>query len=639
MKLRLYSVVAALTVLGGLLSMPATAQAATPKASIATSTLAVSTGGYGSVYVKCASAKPCKGKVTVANSGYTKSFTVSGRSGKWVGVRVLPSQAGYPVAAAGQTMWDARGTVRVNLTQTSTVKGSSSKALTTWFRYPNQPITGTITPGAATPAHLRSTSVKVQLYAVRRDGSGSRVRSTTAAIGPTGLGTYNLGTVPAGMNNGPSPVVYKIKIVGIDPVSHREVSWWWRGANNYAAGGGRHWRDGSTFQVSATAPFVANFTYGSVVGSVRSGATPVPGAEMTVAAPPAEIPASATGQKELDVAWCANTYASATTDGAGNYSFNFLPMASGSDRRYLVATDARRVPGYGNTFRVWSNAAGDFGTCLSTESYVLGHNAQLLDLAGASGNLVRDIQVGASNNRVNLSARYAVAVSSTNVNDSYVRVREYLPGRTVTEMPVVYENRLSGTGKSLSGVVAGLPSGQYRLEVGRRTGCSQWMKSRYKDNNGYFKGLDRAFERKWAKNYRMYRGHCRAIGAGAVLALNISANTGQVINATATVHKGATVKGKITAAKIKPRTELMVRLVPTSTNLVYRTALTDGAGRFSVSGLAPGCYKVVVNADSWRGISRTASGRNSICVRGSGTYSIGTKRFNQKGPATKDTGL
>lgn len=171
-----------------------------------------------------------------------------------------------------------------------------------------------------------------------------------------------------------------------------------------------------------------------------------------------------------------------------------------------------------------------------------------------------------------------------------------------------------------------LGEGYYWFEVGRRTGCSAWYRSRYPNNNGYFNGLDRSFEKWKARNHRMYRQHCRAYTAGAFRLVYVAGPTTRV---TLTNSKGGSVSGRVTAAKIKPRTELMVRLTSSAGTKVYRTAMTDGAGRFKVTGLAPGRYRVVVNADSWRGISRSFKGKKFITVKKGKNRSVGTLRFRQ----------
>ncbi|MFI5428192.1 carboxypeptidase-like regulatory domain-containing protein [Aeromicrobium sp. UC242_57] len=126
----------------------------------------------------------------------------------------------------------------------------------------------------------------------------------------------------------------------------------------------------------------------------------------------------------------------------------------------------------------------------------------------------------------------------------------------------------------------------------------------------------------------MYRSHCKANGAGKYVKVNVS-DTGSSYtkSVSLTSSKGAKVSGRVTRTGGRTNKEILVRLSSTDGVRVLRTAMTDGAGRFTVSGLPSGNWSVAVNSDSWRGIGRAFKGRHSIRVTAGKSYSVGTLQF------------
>ena len=60
---------------------------------------------------------------------------------------------------------------------------------------------------------------------------------------------------------------------------------------------------------------------------------------------------------------------------------------------------------------------------------------------------------------------------------------------------------------------------------------------------------------------------------------------------------------------------------------VLRSAYTGKSGGFVMRGLATGSYRIVVNADSWRGISRTFTGKHSVTAKAGKNVSVGRLHF------------
>ncbi len=575
---RLPSLLLACTALiGSLLVMASPAQAAV-SVTHSTSVVAMSSAGTGRIYATCVAKTRCRGEIWVSRSERL-GYSIEARSAAWVTFKF----------SAWQTMPVAK----------LQMSGAAARTITMEAPVSRGHITGTITRAGGPTV----TEIKAELW---RLGSRNRNEKVNVIDVPSS-GAFSF-SVPMGVNNGPS-AAYKIHFIGTENGSRR--SWWWRGGNGSFTGGAREMALGSPLGVNRAGGynFTSNATYSAISGHVTSGATPVAGTEVTLIARPPFWSGSAKVLRDYDIMSCAYIFGRAKTNTAGFYQVGFVPTSNASI--YAVKS----------TGSLWNNR---YGTCHGVVNYrkEASSTPSMLALAGAG--TTQDLNTAIARTNVNVSVGGYQGPSSTSNVDRFLTVREYAPGRTLLSSDVV---------KATAGRQVQLGEGFYWVEVGRRTGCSAWYKSRYKDNDGYFNGLDRGFEKWKAKNYRMYRQHCRAYTTGAYKLVYVSGATTNVALKNAA---GGSVSGKVSAAKIKPRTELMVRLTSTDGRKVYRTALTDGSGRFKVTGLESGRYQIVVNADSWRGISRSFKGAKTVTVRRGHNKSVGTLRFSQGGKQKTD---
>jgi len=583
MPFRLPSLAAAcLALVGSLLALSTPAEAAARPLTTKTSVVAMSGGGYGSVYARCSKRTSCKGKVWVQGATDGKrSFTVKGRSARWVTFR--------------HSNWRATPSAVVRMTGAAP-KRVNLQAKVTY---------GTISGNVARTGGPAATGVKVELWRL-----GSRNRNTlvsTATDVERNGGNFSF-RVRMGANNGPS-AAYKLHIVGTSGGERR--SWWWRGnATGGFAGGSRDQSAGTTIRVTRGAKYrwVANARYSAISGQVRNGARGVAGTEVTIVGRPPYWSKSSKVLRDLDFMSCASVFGRTTTNANGGYEVGFLPTSG--NRVYGVRPGSGGL-WFGANDRAW----GSCHTLINHRADARSSSRMLPLPDGGLQGRIANIGAGRTNVRVSVSG-YQGKSSSAKV-DRYLTVREYAKGRKILSSDVV---------RATSGREVNLGEGWYWFEIGRRTGCQAWYKSRYKNNDGYFNGLDRSFEKWKAKNHKMYRQHCRAWTSGSYKLVYVSGGSQRV---NLKNYKGGSVSGKVNAKKIKPRTELMVRLTATDGKKVYRTALTDGSGRFKVTGLASGKYKIVVNADSWRGISRAFSGPKTVKVSRGKNKSVGTLTFKQ----------
>ena len=184
-----------------------------------------------------------------------------------------------------------------------------------------------------------------------------------------------------------------------------------------------------------------------------------------------------------------------------------------------------------------------------------------------------------------------------------------------------------------------------------------WFKSRYANNSNYLEGEDRGNE-KWKSFTRlhqlnsyyerlarahgadgsqnaspgsgykgwMYRDHCAQIHAEHTSSprevRGPAASQGATINYT--LNKGAWVSGRVSREDGKSNKEMLVIAYRKDNKFVTRTAITDGSGRFKMTGLASGSWSIMVNSDSWRGIGRSFSGIHTKTVTAGHGYSIGS---------------
>ncbi len=566
-------VVASLAMLGSLFAA-APAEAAAKVVST-TSVVAMSSSGYGKVLASCRSKKTCKGKIWIADApSQARSFSIGARKSKYITFRYTP--------------WKTKrvGTLKIT--------GASSRRVTM-----EAPVAyGTISGTVARVGGPTASGVEVELWSIGTHKRDRLVSKRELAGGSSASFSFK---VRMGVNNSASSK-YKIHVTGTSDGQSR--SWWWRGGNGSFAGGTREISSGSTVQVTRGAgyKFAANARYSSIKGTVTKGSGAVSGTEVTLIGRPPYWSKSSRVLADLDIMSCANVYGRDTTNSAGRYEIGFVPTSA--SRIYAVKSEDSQ----------WNNR---YGTCHAAVNYRKNKSSTPSMLA-LGNSVTQNLNTAAGRTAVTVRVSGYQGQSSTAKVDRYVTIREYSKGRAVLKSDVV---RASQKDRTFS-----LGAGLYWVEVGRRTGCEAWYKSRYDNNNGYFNGLDRAFEKWKAQNHRMYRQHCRAYSAGTYKLVRVQ---GGAMTVGLKNAKGGWVSGRVTAAKIKPRTELMVRLTSSDGKKVYRTAMTDGGGRFKVTGLASGRYTVVVNADSWRGISRSFKGAHSVKVsRGKGK-SVGTLRFTQ----------
>lgn len=474
-------------------------------------------------------------------------------------------------------------------------------------------------------------SVRVELISVDRGGNTHVERFANNV--PDG-GSYRF-AVPLRKKKSTSDIYY-LRLVGPDSGGDSQ-SWFWRGSDNAPATGGRYLRDASPIRGRINNDFTADFRYTSISGTAPAGT------RLTVAATPPSYRGGAKARRELDLAGCANIFATTTSN--GTYRVNFLPY--GVDQRYLVAarlgTDER-----------WNNS---FGTCFDVQEYSRS-SANLLALP--AGGLDYPITIGPSNNTLTVVTGFS-GFKPTNEGDKWVSLREAQPGVAILDSPVVTGVRVSSDGfVNLTNVAPG----RYYVELGRRTGCADWYPSRFDNNRKYFKGLDRASE-KWksfpflsklaggknsgyegiarsafpnpatdAEQGRkpagyagwMYRTHCKALGAGSYKVVDIS-GFGTSRQVSVSTRKGGVVKGHVSRAAGRTNKEMMVTLTSTDGRRVLRTDLTDGKGNFYVAGLPSGNWKITINADSWRGIGRAYTGRHFITVKAGSVRNAGNLKF------------
>lgn len=624
MNRRIAVVIPALAaVVGGVLTA-APAEAAS--SSLQSRSIAISSSGKGQVAIKCSSRSACRGTLEFAGGGKKTKYVVRGKQTSYAKVAMNPSSSANPHNGGR----DVGGQYK-RKSATLKVNGRSVK-VTTETQVSAQQITGTVNgPGGEGNVG----PVRVELVSIDRGGN-TKVERFANDLANGAAYSFN---VPLGPNNSPSPV-YRIRIVG--PTTGDDVqSWFWRGKDGVPSTGGRYLRDATAVQATKSSDFNADFRYSSIFGTA-----PV-GTRLTVAAAPPSYAGGKDVRRELDIAECANIFATTTASTAGTYRVNFLPFASG-DRRFMVA--ARN----GSNER-WNNS---FGSCLDVQDYGYSRaNMLALDPAG----LNYPVAVGPSNNNLLVDGAFA-GFKPTSEGDRWVSIREVTPGVPILASPIIAERQTSTSGKAQFN---DLPPGSYFVELGRRTGCADWYPSKFSNNRSYFKGLDRTAERwkifstlsalpgnknsgyeylartanpnpatsaEQGKRPRgfagwMYRTHCKALGYGTIKTVNIAGlnNGNKTVNLRS--KKGAVVRGHVSRAKGRTTKEMMVTLSSSDGKRVLRTDLTDGKGNFYVAGLAPGRYKITVNPDSWRGIGRTFKGRHFITVRAGRTYGAGNLRF------------
>lgn len=624
MNLRLTAFAATMLALIAGLLVSSPAEATSTYASVTTKYVSISSAGNGKVYLRCRATKTCKGKVSFEGGGVVKSYSVGAKKSAYVAVAVNPGSPVDPhsAGAVDKGDYDAKAGQKLVVNEDSPTNVTHGYTVTTETVVRTQQITGTLR-GLNAPTDLR-----VDLVKTIRGGNTAVVKHAK----DLGSGSTYVFNVSLGTNNSAANTYY-LRISGkVDGILR---TWYWRGGDNAPRGGGRYLREASGVAATKAGNFDANFSWGSLRVSGAAAGT-----SLTVAAPPAAVSSSASTRREYDLPYCANVYGEATSNG-GTTDIDFLP-SYGSDRRYMIKARS------GST-QSWYGATGTrmFGSCFDVMGYGSG-----------TGNL---IAVGSTYSRANVVAAAShlsltvkgtfSGFSPTTSGDRHVSVREKVPGVAILDAPVVYgayAPRYTNS-RTYKNVIANLRPGRYWVEIGRRTGCSAWYPSRFSNNNAYLQGLDRGSEswktvagkypesaRSTSHGYKpktpprgykgwMYRSHCKALGAGGYSTVTVtSSNVVKVLND----YKGAVVHGHVSRTGGRTNKEMLVRLSSPAGTRVIRTDISDGGGNFYVSGLPSGKWTISVNPDSWRGISRSFTGKHSVTVTRGHSYGVGTLRLH-----------
>lgn len=639
MKYRIIALAPALVAVVATTLSATPAQAASGGGSVLKSkSIAISSAGKGKVAIQCKSAKRCKGTLRFGGSSKTTKFNVAGKRTSYAPVALFSRDAANPrngASVGGQ--YKRKTGQKLVVKQTSPKKKSKTYKVTTETVVSRQQITGRIDGIGGSQVR----GIRVELLKIVRGGN-TQVINFANDLRDGDRFTFHR---PLGANNSPT-AGYQLRISAKDQDGISR-SWYWRGADGRPAGGGRYLREASTVRATKYSDFNADFRYSSIQGTAPSGTS------VTVVAPPTSFSGGSSVTRELDFVGCGNAFGE-TRAREGRYRIDFLPFGPG-DRRYMVSARAGSVDAwYGRP------TTQRFGSCFDVGNYSRDRR-NLLALDGSTPT-VRNVDVSASGIDLAVNGKFS-GFSATAQGDRWIRLRERAPGMAILDAPVVAERLGNASGNA---TFRDVPPGNYWVELGRRTGCSDWYPSRFANNKAYFSGADRGQE-SWkafrtlsslpgdknsglegvARNANpnpatnaqnkvpsgaagwMYRSHCKAGGAGKYVKVNVADNgqASQSKSVSLTSSKGATVRGRVTRTGGRTNKEMLVRLSSTDGVRVLRTAMTDGSGRFTVTGLPSGKWTVAVNTDSWRGIARNFRGKHSVKVKAGKSYSVGTLRF------------
>jgi hypothetical protein len=631
MKLRLTAMLLALPALVAGLLVFSPAEAVTHYTYVSTKyvTMTPVTPGQsvGKVSTYCNSSKSCRFSLYFAGSvDRKKSYTLKPHQRANLAVYMNRSSAADPAVNGtvrgnnGRAMYKAVSGVRLYVNEDSPKNVTVSYGVTTETKS-----AGGIYYDIKNVSNAGLTQMHLEFHKVLRGGNTQIVSRRDVFTTKTGRFGASLGA------NNASGTIYRVRLTAVDD-DNQFHSWWWRGSTGNTAGGGRYLRESSAVR-STKGGFDVPIYFGTIHGS---GA--VPGTSVKALAPPAAISGSARVRREMDVPSCANILGETVASGSGAYSIPFLPYNDNADSRYMI--NAR----YGsNSASVWlgKNEKPSFGSCQSISNYQFSR----VNLIALTGSYTRNIESPPAFESTIVQAHYRGFKPTT--ADRHVRVREQVPGLAVLDSPIVDEGRTDSANRE----TVTLRPGRYWVEIGRPTSCSAWYPSRYPNNSAYLNGADRGSEAwktvagkypEYQKSYDMgyvaktppsgyagwmYRGYCKAYGEGTINSLTVTA-TSPSIRDLSYDDKGAIVKGHVTRSGGRTNKEMMVTLSSTDGKRVLRTDYTDGSGNFYVAGLASGNWKITVNADSWRGIGRTFTGKHYIRVYAGHTYGAGTLRFS-----------
>lgn len=581
------------------------------------------------IYARCNGSKTCSGRAAIL--GQTRyvnwPYSIKGNSAGYITVYWLGDEGNTAPTGLGSAPGQQGTTFERTLRVYPSGASARDKTITLERTQASRNLKGTVSgPGLGS----RVTDVQVTSWNV--SGLVSRRLKT---VDVASNGTYDFGAVSLGTNNAAS-YGYRLSIRARVDGTVRE--WFWRGTDGRPTGGGKRVSEAHAASVTKYNDFVADFRFGRIAGTLSgAGST---GTDVRVIAPPVTRPTRASDLRGLDVPFCANEYGADTTSGSGGYDITFLPVSQNGDSRYLVSHEGTNRAG------VITTGGRQYASCNAATKYT--YSASDDDLISyGTGGLSATISANLDSGKHALSFDTdATYTSSIKPHDTWTTVREYVPGTKILDRPIITAGHANSSGFKQ---FEGLRNGKYWVEVGRRTGCSAWYPSIYKDNYLYHKGGERGSERwktvngaypEYETSYRygfkakkppsgykgwMYRDACVAQSAGDYKLVTI--NNGDATSNTSKLRKGATISGKVSRIGGKSNKEMLVSVYSTQGVLVMRSAYTSSSGRFVIRGLESGNYRVLVNGDSWRGIGRTHKGTQTKRVTAGKSYSVGTLNF------------
>ncbi|MEO6606569.1 MAG: hypothetical protein ABIN55_13280, partial [Aeromicrobium sp.] len=424
MKFRFAALLVALpAVIAGLL-VSAPADAASYYAFVKTKNVAISSTGEGRVYMTCASTHTCKGKLTFKGDSRSRSYSVAGKTSKYVAIAATLGGPFDPVGGTDHGDYTSKpARILVNEDSPKNIFHEYG-GITTETPVLSQQITGTVNlHGTPQP-----TDVRVEMFTVDRGGSPTR-RYVSPVL--TDGQTFTL-NAKLGINNASSSA-YRIRISGKDQ-NGRTRSWYWRGSDGSPQYGGKYLRDGSAVTATKYQDFNADFHTGTVKGSVDAGYGTV---DVTVAAPPSSYSSSSRTNRDLDISNCANIFGETTVaNGSGNYAVNFLPYVAGS-RHYIVRADDHT-----SDQARWN---GNFGSCFDVLTYSESRTPVTTNLIVPNGVDAPNSSLTPNPNTLTVNGDYAS--SATSQGDRFIRLRERVPNASILEAPVVAQGAADSAGR------------------------------------------------------------------------------------------------------------------------------------------------------------------------------------------------
>ncbi|WP_156464637.1 carboxypeptidase-like regulatory domain-containing protein [Aeromicrobium sp. Root495] len=611
--------------MASLLVQAVPAQAASTALSYSNRLVAVDSKGLASIKIGCKTKGRCTGSVGVNGSKrIATKYSVAGRTTKWITVRVSATDPKNPQISNGNTLGRRSGNLLFN--EFTPKKHSILVPVTLERRVKSQMIRGNVRGTAAgSPS-----KVTLELLPASKSGTtGQRARTLT----PNSSSDDFAFSVSLGRNNAPSRP-YILRVSG--EVNGEKRTWYWRGFDGVARGGGRYAGEANWIRARASSTYDAYVRYGAIRGKVTNGSGSVSGAGVVVVAPPVKFPSDVRSRRSLDIQSCGNVMGTGRSSSNGDYTVGFLPQDKyTTDKRFAVQV----VDGNASTVNRWNDK---WSSCYQATSYLKGRDRLVaLPRTGAAPVTTLDAHMRASSAKVRFDLSYGSYSKTT--QDRFVTLREAIPSKAIRDVPITKSAYVSKSGDL---TLSNVPSGTYWVEMARRTSCSAWYSSVYADNKLYLKGLERASERwktvagkypEYKKSYTMgykaktppkgkkgwmYRDYCRSNSAGTYTKVAVVEGKTAVVKRS--VRRGGTISGHITRSGGRSNKEIMVTAYSKKGGkLVQRSAITNGGGNFTIFGLASGTYSIAVNPDSWRGIDRSFNGRHSKKVRAGGNYSVG----------------